>query len=381
MKLPSGRTALALSAAATLLTGPVFAGEERKDWLPAEMPLPLVVRTPEDLTFKTAAERQYLIFNLLAGGRVAYDQGDMGTAVERWSTLLRMRTVPADVKAAVRPLMKDARRRSHVAAKTLRRLDTPAPSGVSEVVEVQTPEVRAAEGTKDGATAAAEPVRAEARVTPEAPARPAVEVRRARASTSGVVQGVVSGGAGGAGGAVVWLTRADGATPKPKPAPRQVIQQKDKKFIPHVLAVPVGTEVVFQNEDGMFHNVFSLSRPNDFDLGMYEKGVAREKVFTKPGPVSLLCNIHSSMSAFVYVVDSPWYTQADGRGQFKLRGVPPGEYVLHTWHESSAKPSTRRITVGGEEPVVVAASVTADAERLPYVPDKAGKPRQGQLGY
>ncbi|MFP2913452.1 hypothetical protein ACLESD_52360, partial [Pyxidicoccus sp. 3LFB2] len=197
----------------------------------------------------------------------------------------------------------------------------------------------------------------------------------------GVVQGVVTGGAGGAGGAVVWLKRADGTTPRPKPAPRQVIQQKDKKFYPHVLAVPVGTEVVFQNEDGMFHNVFSLSRPNDFDLGMYEKGVAREKVFTQPGPVSLLCNIHSSMSAFVYVVDSPWYTQADARGRFKLRGVPPGEYILHTWHESSAKASTRNLTVGGEAPVVVAASVTADAERLPYVPDKAGKPRQGQLGY
>ncbi|MFP2912966.1 hypothetical protein ACLESD_49765, partial [Pyxidicoccus sp. 3LFB2] len=103
MKLPSGRTALALTAAATLMTGPVFAGDTRKDWLREEMPLPLVVRTPEDLSFKTAAERQYLIFNLLAGGRIAYDAGDMATAAERWGTLLRMRTVPADVKAAVRP--------------------------------------------------------------------------------------------------------------------------------------------------------------------------------------------------------------------------------------------------------------------------------------
>jgi plastocyanin len=378
MKLPSARTALALTAAATLLTGPVFAADPRKDWLREEMPLPLVVRTPEDLSFKTAAERQYLIFNLLAGGRIAYDAGDMGTAAERWGTLLRMRSVPADVKAAVRPLAADARRRALVAGKSLRRLDTPKPAEPPDTVEVQAPET-----PKDAVALAVEPARAELPAAPEvreAP-RPAVEVRRARPVPAGVVQGVVTGGAGGAGGAVVWLKRADGTTPRPKPAPRQVIQQRDKKFFPHVLAVPVGTEVVFQNEDGMFHNVFSLSRPNDFDLGMYEKGVAREKVFTQPGPVSLLCNIHSSMSAFVYVVDSPWYTQADAQGRFKLRGVPPGEYVLHSWHESSAKPSTRPITVGGTAPLVVAASVTADAERLPYVPDKAGKPRQGQLGY
>jgi hypothetical protein len=138
--------------------------------------------------------------------------------------------------------------------------------------------------------------------------------------------------------------------------------------------------VAFLNEDPMFHNVFSLSKRNAFDLGLYEKGVARTKVFTDPGPVRLLCNIHASMSAFVYVVDSPWYSQADARGRFALRGVPPGEYVLHSWHETSAKPSIRRITVG-EGLVSVAATVTNDADRPAFVPDKAGHPRQTQLGY
>jgi plastocyanin len=179
---------------------------------------------------------------------------------------------------------------------------------------------------------------------------------------------------------VVWLTRVQGPTPKPKPAPRQIVVQRGKRFLPHVLVVPAGTEVSFVNEDKMFHNVFSLSRPNDFDLGLYEEGVARSKVFSEPGPVRLLCNIHASMSAFVYVVDSPWYAQADARGRFELRGVPPGEYVLHAWHESSAKPSTQRITVG-EGRVAVATTVTSDAERTAFVPDKAGRPRQTQIGY
>ena len=144
--------------------------------------------------------------------------------------------------------------------------------------------------------------------------------------------------------------------------------------------VTVAIPVVFLNEDKMFHNVFSLSRPNDFDLGLYEKGVARSQKFDAPGAVRLLCNIHSSMSAFVYVVDSPWYTQADATGQFTLRGVPPGEYMLHAWHEGSARPSVQPVTVT-EGLLMVSASVTADAERPTFVPDKAGKPRQPQLGY
>ncbi|MFL5343333.1 MAG: hypothetical protein ACJ8AT_00975 [Hyalangium sp.] len=209
---------------------------------------------------------------------------------------------------------------------------------------------------------------------------PHEEVRRPKVSATGTIKGTVQGEASGAAGAVVWLTRAVGTTPKPRPAPRQVILQRGKRFLPHVLVVPEGTEVAFLNEDQMFHNVFSLSRPNEFDLGLYEKGVARNKVFTEPGPVRLLCNIHASMSAFVYVVDSPWYAQADERGHFELRGVPPGEYVLHAWHETSAKPSTQPVTMS-EGLVSVAATVTNDAERTAFVPDKAGHPRQTQLGY
>ena len=209
---------------------------------------------------------------------------------------------------------------------------------------------------------------------------PKLEPQRPKVSARGTLKGTVQGEASGVGGAVVWLTRVAGPTPKPRPASRQVILQRGKRFLPHVLVVPEGTEVAFLNEDKMFHNVFSLSKPNEFDLGLYEKGVARNKVFTESGPVRLLCNIHASMSAFVYVVDSPWYAQADAQGHFELRGVPPGEYVLHAWHETSARPSTQPVTVS-EGLVTVAATVTNDAERTAFVPDKAGHPRQMQLGY
>jgi plastocyanin len=328
-----------------------------------KLPLPLVVRTPEDKTFQAAAERQYLIFNLLASGRLAYDRGDMATASSQWEELLRIPGLPLELEAVVKPLAAEARQKASGKVEVLPM--PPPPQGFSKA-PAPAPEIKKALVEKEKAR----PGKAlKTQVEPRTPAAP-----------MGTLQGTVQGGPGGAGGAVVWLTRADGATPKPKPAPKQTVIQRGKRFLPHVLAVPVGTEVVFLNEDKMFHNVFSLSRPNDFDLGLYEKGIARSQRFDAPGAVRLLCNIHSSMSAFVYVVDSPWYTQADAKGQFTLRGVPPGEYILHAWHEGSAKPSLQPVTVS-EGVLPVSATVTADAERSAFVPDKAGKPRQPQLGY
>jgi plastocyanin len=358
--LSHARAALALLIA-LLLVRPAWA-EPPSEWPGTELPLPLAVRTPEDMAFKSVAERQYLIFNLLAGGKLAYDQGDMASAAARWEELLRVPGLSMEIEAVVKPLVAAARRKAGGKAEVGLPLPPP-PRGYSLL-------------------SPPEPAKFEEKPEPaKAPAKaPREEVRRPQVSATGAIEGTVLSGASGAAGAVVWLTRAEGPTPKPRPAPTQTVLQRGKRFLPHVLVVPTGTEVAFLNEDQMFHNVFSLTKPNAFDLGLYEKGAARNKVFTEPGPVRLLCNIHASMSAFVYVVDSPWYAQADARGRFELRGVPPGEYVLHSWHELSAKPSTRHITVG-EGLVSVAATVTNDADRPAFVPDKAGHPRQTQLGY
>ena len=310
-------------------------GSANPSWLGEELPLPLPVRTPDDLAFKETAERQYLIFNLLATGKLAYDGGDMATAAAKWESLLRIPNLPSDVEKVVRPLAAQARLQA-------------------------------------GGVAAGAAVPAGIKAPTEAPPKP-----KPVATIRGTVDG---GGSLGAGGTVVWLKRLDGPTPRPSPARTKTITQKGKKFIPRVLAVPVGTTVSFRNDDEIYHNVFSLSRPNEFDLGLYRGGASRTKTFDAPGPVDLLCNIHTSMSAYVYVVDSPYYAQADEKGNFAIRGVPPGRYTIFAWHESSLAPTQQEITAKeGVAQVVVA--VSSDRPPPAFVPDKAGKPRQPQLGY
>src|SRR5580693_6812982 len=104
MKLGSVGLALVLAAsAATLAVGRAWAAPpETRGWLGDELPLPLAVRTPQDLAVKAAAEKQYLIFNLLAGGKLAWDAGDFSTAATKWEALLRIHPLDPDVEKTIK---------------------------------------------------------------------------------------------------------------------------------------------------------------------------------------------------------------------------------------------------------------------------------------
>ncbi len=285
-------------------------------------------------------DRQTQIANLLTSGKLAWDAGDYGGAAARWEALLKIDGLPADVERTVKPMAAEARARAHGNVPLL-----PVP------IEEEKPA----------------PEKPEKKEPPRPP--PPVTV-------SGAVSG---GGAGGPGGAVVTLKRLDGSTPKPPPLNRPLLQ-KEKRFVPHVLAVPLGSTVDFRNEDEIFHNVFSLSAAAKFDTGLHRGGSDTPVKFDKPGIVELLCNIHASMLGYLVVVDTPWYAVADGSGAFQIRNVPPGEYEVSVWHESATSEQTRKLTVAeGAQPL--AFIVAADKRVNPFPPDKYGRPRQQQLGY
>jgi len=122
------------------------------------------------------------------------------------------------------------------------------------------------------------------------------------------------------------------------------IEQRDETFVPHVLAVEVGTVVDFPNHDETYHNVFSLSPAAIFDLGRYAQGQAKSVRFDRPGIVRVFCEIHSHMSAFVVVFSHRFFAVTDDEGQYRIENVPPGTYTVVAWHERFGR-VTRNIRV------------------------------------
>jgi plastocyanin len=140
---------------------------------------------------------------------------------------------------------------------------------------------------------------------------------------------------------IVYLEPLDAPAPlASSAAPRPTVHQRDARFAPRFLAVAAGQTVDMPNDDAIYHNVFSYSKPNDFDLGLYPAGQSRAVKLRHPGAVKLYCSIHESMTGAIFVAPSPWFAVLAADGRFVIDGVPPGRYELATWSERL--PTTRR---------------------------------------
>jgi len=153
---------------------------------------------------------------------------------------------------------------------------------------------------------------------------------------------------------------------KPKPASATVVM-KAKAFTPHVVVIPVGGTVEFPNDDPIFHNAFSLSPENKFDLELYKRPKTGSWTFKSPGVVNVYCNIHPQMSAVVVVRDNPFFARAAKDGAFTLEGVPAGKYTLVAWHERGGD-KAMEVTVPADG--AVNANLTLDGSKYKRVPHK-----------
>lgn len=149
-------------------------------------------------------------------------------------------------------------------------------------------------------------------------------------------------------GVAVYLLPKDDAT-KQKisdvPIKYQMLNQKGKEFIPKMLVIQQGAEVRFGNEDPWFHNIYS-NNPK-FDLGRFPRGFWKKQVYENTGVFHVYCDIHPNMHAYVYVVDTPYYTKTKEDGSFILNNVLPGNYQIVAWQIRSAAQS-QDITVKDE---------------------------------
>jgi len=137
---------------------------------------------------------------------------------------------------------------------------------------------------------------------------------------------------------VVYLESAPSlAFPDSEPQ-RAMMDQRNETFVPHVLAITVGTTVDFPNSDNTYHNVFSLRGPR-FDLGRYAAGRSKSVRFDRPGIVRVFCEIHSHMSAFILVFNHRYFAVTSADGRYQIARVPPGRYTLVAWNEGTIRES------------------------------------------
>ncbi len=166
---------------------------------------------------------------------------------------------------------------------------------------------------------------------------------------------------------IVYAESLDGARVQPGTF---TVSQRNKTFSPRVLPVPVGSTVRFPNDDLIFHNVFSLSRPNPFDFGLYRAGSVQTRSFQAPATYRVFCNIHPQMTAVVLVLPTSHFTEVGAAGTYRLE-LPVGRYRITAWSERS-QPMNAVVTVADGSQTI--ADLVLDESRFVAVahPNKFG---------
>lgn len=181
--------------------------------------------------------------------------------------------------------------------------------------------------------------------------------------------------AGGTGRVVgkVTITDADGTQAnadaiiyvvgfKEPPGPTSTqVAQKDRRFVPDLVAITVGEHITFPNQDPFLHNVFSQSATRKFDLGSFKRGDAKDKDFRDPGVVDVYCNIHPSMAATILVLPNRRHTHRRGDGTYTIEGVPAGTWQVFAYTRRATRPAQAPVTVVAGQDTTVDLALTRGA--------------------
>jgi plastocyanin len=152
----------------------------------------------------------------------------------------------------------------------------------------------------------------------------------------GIIKGTITIGGKPATDAVISVeglskeqVKAQMSQSKPQ---NRIMDQRNMKFVPTVVAIMAGETVDFPNNDNSWHNVYSKGGASDFDLGLYAPGKTRSQKFDKPGVSRILCNAHPNMEGFIVVKDHPFFSTTDSRGNYEIKSVPLGKVRVEIWH-------------------------------------------------
>ncbi len=152
----------------------------------------------------------------------------------------------------------------------------------------------------------------------------------------------------------VYVKEGLGTQTFPVPAETVTIDQKGCQYNPHVFGMQVGQSLEILNSDPTLHNVHSMAeKSKQFNLGMPIQGMKLKKKFEAPEiMVKLKCDVHPWMSAFIGILNHPFFGVSDDSGNFEIKDLPAGEYTIEAWHEKYGT-QTQKVTVADDAPVSI----------------------------
>ena len=136
----------------------------------------------------------------------------------------------------------------------------------------------------------------------------------------------------------------------PVPSTPVVLDQQKCRYVPRVLGIQVGQEMVIRNSDPLLHNVRAEGQINQaFDVGTPIQGMEVKRTFsTREVMVPFKCNVHAWMNAYVGVLEHPFFAVTDDNGRFSIPQLPPGSYTIEVWHERLGT-QTQQVTVAAKD--------------------------------
>lgn len=166
-------------------------------------------------------------------------------------------------------------------------------------------------------------------------------------------------------GAVLTVRAASG-TVHPAPPVTAVMDQVDRAFVPDLLVIPPGSTVEFPNSDSVNHQIYSFSPAKKFQLPLYRGKRYPPVLFDQVGFVTLGCNIHDSMLAYVLVTDAPYFGRTDSTGSWSIE-VPRGTFRVTVWHPRMRENAelAREVSIGDADRTAIAVRLTKPLQPAP----------------
>jgi hypothetical protein len=141
------------------------------------------------------------------------------------------------------------------------------------------------------------------------------------------------GSDGGVANTVVFLKDITKGKAMDLPEAREHLDQKNCRYVPHIMLIPQGDNLQAKSSDPVLHTVHMTgAASNNIPFPMQNQMIPIS--LPRAGVVELKCNAgHVWMNAEILIVNHPYYAVTDEHGSFKLNDVPPGEYEIEAWHE------------------------------------------------